>query len=196
MAVARARPRSLRARAAPVGRGRSLDSAGVRRVVVWIAVVITSLLLQSTVFAQIQLGGAKPDLIYLITIVLAYLEGPSSGALAGFAGGMAEDFLLNQPKGITALTLTLVGYSIGLARQYIVSPSPLLPVFLVGGATAGGFLFFGLVRFLLNQPVGGFGELLRVALLVAAYNAVLTPILFPVLRRVAESSRTPRAFRW
>ena len=196
MAVARARPRALRAHAAVPSRGRSLDSAGVRRVVVWIAVVITSLLLQSTVFAQIQLGGAKPDLIYLITVVLAYLEGPSSGALAGFAGGMAEDFLLNQPKGITALTLTLVGYSIGMARQYIVSPSPLLPVFLVGGATAGGFLFFGLVRFLLNQPVGGFGELLRVALLAAAYNAVLTPILFPVVRRVAESSRTPRAFRW
>ena len=196
MAVARARPRALRAHAAVPSRGRSLDSAGVRRVVVWIAVVITSLLLQSTVFAQIQLGGAKPDLIYLITVVLAYLEGPSSGALAGFAGGMAEDFLLNQPKGITALTLTLVGYSIGMARQYIVSPSPLLPVFLVGGATAGGFLFFGLVRFLLNQPVGGFGELLRVALLAAAYNAVLTPILFPVVRRVAESSRTPRALRW
>jgi len=67
---------------------------------------------------------------------------------------------------------------------------------LVGGATAGGFLFFGLVRFLLNQPVGGFGELLRVAFLAAAYNAVLTPILFPVIRRIAESSRTPRAFRW
>jgi rod shape-determining protein MreD len=196
VAVARARPRAVRVRAAAPSRGRSLDSAGVRRVVVWIAVVITSLLLQSTVFAQIQLGGAKPDLIYLITVVLAYLEGPSSGALAGFAGGMAEDFLLNQPKGITALTLTLVGYSVGMARQYIVSPSPLLPVFLVGGATAGGFLFFGLVRFLLDQPVGGFGELLRVALLAAAYNAVLTPILFPVVRRVAESSRTPRAFRW
>src|SRR5690348_2275482 len=162
----------------------------------WTAVVLTALVLQSTVFAQVKLAQAKPDLVALVTIVLAYVEGPSSGALAGFAGGMAEDFLLNQPKGITALTLTLVGYSIGLARQYIVSPSPLLPVFLIKKTTAGGFLFFGLVRFLLNQPVGGFGELLRVALLVAAYNAVLTPILFPVLRRVAESSRTPRAFRW
>ena len=54
-------------------RGRSLDSAGVRRVVVWVAVLLTCLLLQSTVFAQIQLGGAKPDLIYMVTIILAYL---------------------------------------------------------------------------------------------------------------------------
>ena len=176
--------------------GRSLDSAGVRRVVVWTAVVLTALLLQTTVLAQIQLGGAKPDLIYMVTIILAYLEGPSSGAIAGFAGGMAEDFLLNQPKGITALTLTLVGYTVGLLRQYIVSPSPLLPVFLVGLSTTAGFLFFGLVRFLLNQPVGGFGELVRVAVLTGVYNAVLTPIVFPIIRRVAEGSRTPRSFKW
>src|SRR5207245_5892855 len=168
----------------------------MRRALSWTVVVLTALVLQSTLFSQVTLAGVKPELVYLVTVVLAFLEGPASGAVAGFAGGMAQDFLLNQPKGITALTLTLVGYAVGMARQYIVSPSPLLPVFLVGGATAGGFLFFGLVRFLLNQPVGGFGELLRVALLAAAYNAVLTPILFPVVRRVAESSRTPRAFRW
>ena len=50
------------------------------------------------------------------------------GLPTGFIGGMAQDFLLNQPKGITALTLTLLGYAIGMLRQYIVSPSPFLPV--------------------------------------------------------------------
>lgn len=187
---------SLRLAAPREFSGAARYSSGMRRVLVWSAVVITALLLQSTIFAQIQLGGAKPDLIYLVTIVLAYLEGPSSGALAGFAGGMAEDFLLNQPKGITALTLTLVGYAVGMARQYIVSPSPLLPVFLVGGATAGGFLFFGLVRFLLGEPVGAFMYLVRVGVLTGLYNAVLTPIVFPVIRRVAESSRARKVFRW
>jgi len=34
------------------------------------------------------------------------------GAITGFAGGMAQDFLLDQPKGITALTLTLLGYAV------------------------------------------------------------------------------------
>ena len=76
--------------------------------------------------------------MYLVTIVIAILEGPQEGAIVGFAGGMAQDFLLNQPKGITALTLTLLGYAVGLARQYIVSPSPLLPTILVGGRHRGG----------------------------------------------------------
>src|SRR5437867_4345360 len=146
----------------------------MRRTLTWTAVILTSLVLQSTLFAQVKLGGVKPDLVYLVTIVLAFLEGPSSGALAGFAGGMAEDFLLNQPKGITALTLTLVGYSVGVVRQYLVTPSPLLPVMLVGAATLGGVLFDQLVAFLLGQSEGGAGFVLRVAVLESVYNAVLT----------------------
>jgi rod shape-determining protein MreD len=168
----------------------------VRRTISWTAVVLTALLLQSTLLAQIKLGGAKPDLVFLVTIVLAFLEGPSSGSLAGFVGGMAEDFLLNQPKGITALTLTLVGYSVGMLRQYITSPSPVLPVGLVGGATVAGVLFYGMVSFLLGQLDVGFGYLVRIALLTGLYNAVLTPLLFPLVRRVAESSRARKVFRW
>lgn len=173
-----------------------VDSWTVRRTLVWTVVVLTALLLQSTVFARIQLGGTKPDLVYLVTIVLAFLEGPSSGAIAGFFGGMAEDFLLNQPKGITALTLTLVAYAVGMMRTYVVSPSPLLPVALVGGATTVAVVFLGIVRFLLGQPVGSVGFLVSVALLTGVYNAVLTPILFPVVRRAVEVTRTKKALRW
>ena len=168
----------------------------MRRTLVWSAVVLTALVLQSTLFAQVKLGGVKPDLVYLVTIVLAFLEGPSSGALAGFAGGMAEDFLLNQPKGITALTLTLVGYTVGVMRQYIVSPSPLLPVALVGVTTFAGVLFNQLVSFLLGQSDVGVTYVVRVAVLAGLYNAVLTPLLFPVIRRVAETSRARKVFRW
>lgn len=168
----------------------------MRRGISWAIVVLTALVLQSTVFAQITLGGTKPDLVYLVTIILAFLEGPSSGAVAGFAGGMAEDFLLNLPKGITALTLTLVGYAVGTVRQYVITPSPILPVIVVGTATTVGILFNQLVTFLLGQLHVGAGAVLRVALLAGLYNALLTPILFPVIRRVAESSRAKRVFRW
>jgi rod shape-determining protein MreD len=164
--------------------------------VAWILVVLTALVLQSTVFAQITLGGTKPDLIYLVTIVLAFLEGPASGAVAGFVGGMAEDFLLNLPKGITALTLTLVGYVVGTIRQYVVSPSPILPVLVVGAATSVGILFNELVAFLLGQLHVSLGEVIRVSLLAGLYNAILTPLLFPVIRRVAEASRSKKVFRW
>ena len=109
---------------------------------------------------------------------------------------MAQDFLLNPPKGITALTLTLLGYAVGMLRQYIVSPSPVLPVVLVAGGTFVGVLFYGVVSFLLGQFEHRWLYLLRVALLSAVYNAILTPLVYPLLRRAAEGSRSRRVARW
>lgn len=168
----------------------------MRRFLTLTAVIVVALLAQTTVFADVRLLGARPELMYLLTIVFALLEGPSSGAITGFASGMAQDFLLNQPKGITALTLTLVGYAVGLLRQYIVSPSPILPALMVAGGTFGGVLFNGVVSFLLGQFDITVLYLLRVAALAAVYNAILTPLLYPLLRRLAEGSRSQRVVRW
>jgi rod shape-determining protein MreD len=167
----------------------------VRRSLSLAAIIVTALLLQTTIFADVKLLGARPELMYLVTIVIAILEGPDSGAIVGFAGGMSQDFLLDAPKGITALTLTLLGYTMGQLRQYIVSPSPVLPVFLVGGGTFVGVLFYGLVSFLLGQLDTGTLNLFRMATLSAAYNAILTPLVYPVLRRAFAGSRS-RKLRW
>jgi rod shape-determining protein MreD len=168
----------------------------VRRVLTLTAVIIVALLLQTTVFSDVLLLGARPELLYLVTIVFAMLEGAPSGAVTGFAGGMAQDFLQNQPKGITALTLTLLGYTVGLLRQYIVSPSSLLPIFLVSIGTFAGVVFHGVVSFLLGQLDTSWLYLIRVAALSGAYNAILTPILYPLIRRLAEGSRSQRIVRW
>jgi rod shape-determining protein MreD len=168
----------------------------VRRALSLTAVIVTALLLQTTVFGDVKLLGVRPELMYLVTIVFAMLEGPSSGAIAGFAGGMAQDFLLNEPKGITALTLTLLGYTVGLARQYIVSPSPILPTVLVGVGTFAGVIFYEIVSFLLGQLDDPLMFSIRVAFLTAVYNAILTPLVYPVLRRIFEGSRPRRVVRF
>lgn len=169
----------------------------IRRTVSVGVVILSALLLQSTVFSQIRLLGVKPELMYLVTIVIAILEGPQEGAIVGFAGGMAQDFMLNEPgKGITALTLTLLGYTMGLARQYIVSPSPLLPTALVAAGTAAGTAFYQLVATLLGQLDEPLGYAIKVSLLTAVYGAVLTPILYPLLRRLFEGSQPRRVVRY
>jgi rod shape-determining protein MreD len=167
-----------------------------RRVVVIAVVLITALVLQSTVFAQLKLLGVRPELVYLVTILIAFIEGPKEGTIVGFVGGMLQDFMMNQPKGITALTLTLLGYAIGMSRQYIVSSSPLLPTFLVFVGTAGAMIFYQVVAFLLNQLSQPIAYSVRVTLLTAVYGAVLTPIVYPLLRRVLEGSRPTRVVRF
>jgi rod shape-determining protein MreD len=167
----------------------------MRRVLALFAVIVTAILLQSTVFSQLRLLGVRPELLYLVTIVIALQEGPNEGALIGFTCGLAQDMLLDQPMGITALTLTLLGYAVGMARQYIVSPSPLVPTVVVAIATALGVAFYEIVTFLLGQFEAGVTYAVKVALLTALYNAVLTPILAPLLRRIVEGSRPRRVVR-
>jgi rod shape-determining protein MreD len=167
----------------------------MRRVLALAAIIITAVLLQSTVFSQLRLLGVRPELLYLITILIALQEGPNEGAIVGFTAGLAQDMLLDQPKGITALTLTLLGYTVGMARQYIVSPSPLVPTIVVAIATALGVAFYEIVTFLLGQFEASITYAVRVALLTALYNAVLTPILSPLLRRIIEGSRPRKVVR-
>lgn len=168
----------------------------LRRVLVLAAVIVTALLLQSTVFAELRLLGVRPELLFLVTIIVALLEGPNEGAVVGFAAGLTQDFLMNQPKGITALTLTLVGYGVGLGRQFIVSASPLLPTIVVFVATAVGVAFYEVVSFLLGSFDGTAAYGLKVALLTAVYGAVLTPIVYPLLRRILEASRPRKVVRF
>lgn len=168
----------------------------MRRTLVLVAVITTALLLQTTVFPELTLLGVKPELLYLVTVVFAALLGPAEGAVVGFVSGLAQDFLLNTPKGITALTLTMLGYTVGLARQYITSPSPLLPAILVALGTAGGIAFHQAVAFLLGEEEGPFGYVAKVVLLTAVYGAVLTPIFFPVLRRAVGAIHEGRVVRF
>ena len=168
----------------------------MRRTAVLVAVIVTALLLQTTVFPELTLLGVKPELVYLVTVVFAALRGPAEGAVVGFVGGLAQDFLLNMPKGITALTLTMLGYTVGLARQYITSPSPLLPAVLVALGTAGGVAFHQAVAFLLGEEEDPFSYVAKVVFLTALYGGVLTPIFFPVLRRAAAASHAGRVVRF
>jgi rod shape-determining protein MreD len=168
----------------------------VRRTLSLTVVIITAILLQTTVFADVRLLGAKPELLYLVTVLIALQDGSAPGAVAGFACGMSEDFLLNQPKGITALTLTLLGYSVGLASQYVVTQSALVPVTFVAIGTFVGVIFNRVVALLLGQAEASAFFVVRIALLSALYNAILTPIFSPILRRFTQVSRKQRVVRW
>ena len=87
-----------------------------------------------------------------MTIVIALLEGPNEGARSGSRAASTQDFLMNEPKGLTALTLTLLGYAVGMFRQFIISPSPLVPtVVVVAVGTAAGLAFYEVVSLLLGN---------------------------------------------
>jgi len=174
-----------------------LAEVGVVRIVAVGLVVLTALTLQTTVLARLTLLGVIPQLVLVVVIALAWLEGEGVGVTAGFFGGLLLDLQLPPASivGLTALVYTFVGYGVGYFRQYSVGESVWSPVLAVavGSVVAEGG--YALLAILLGRAWVSLAFTAKVAGLVVLYNALLTPFIYPLVRRVSERFRPERVHR-
>jgi rod shape-determining protein MreD len=161
------------------------------------AVIIVALALQSTLLAQATVLGVIPQVVLVVVVSLAYLDGERVGVVAGFSAGLLQD-LLPFPAviGLTALVYTLVGYAVGSLRQFAPADSVWTPVLAVAVASAVAEFSYASLSIILGEPWVGLGYTARVAGLVVLYNTLLTPFVFPLVRRVADRFRPERVHRW
>ncbi|GAC1363844.1 MAG: hypothetical protein NVSMB32_05790 [Actinomycetota bacterium] len=157
-------------------------------------IILTALIIQTTVLPHLALFHVMPDLLLVVTICVALVQGPSAGAAGGFAGGLLRDFQLNSPTGISALSYLCVGYAVGAIRPFVQSSSvsvPLIGVF--AGSMVGTMFYMGLSR-LLGVPAEPLSRLSQVVLLTALYNTLLVPFAYPLVRHFAQSPYGESAF--
>jgi len=166
----------------------------VRRVLALAAVIAVAVLLESTVLAGFRLGGMRPELLVVAVVAVAMASGPTSGALFGFWAGLVADLLSASPVGVSALVYTSVGYALGLVRVYVVSPSAWVHLTLAGAASLVSVWSTGLVLRVLDLSSWSF--VARSGPLVAVYNLLLTPFVYPVVRLLAERARSEKLYRW
>jgi rod shape-determining protein MreD len=152
----------------------------LRKVFVAALLLLTALLAQVTVVARLPLPVGVPDLVLLVVVCLALLEGPVFGMAVGFAVGLAADLLGAHLVGRVALLFTVVGYLCG--RLDPDRTGVLVPIAAVAGASFGFTVVDSGISILLGGGAGGAGGLLRSALSLAVYDALLTPFVFPVVR--------------
>jgi rod shape-determining protein MreD len=147
--------------------------------------ILTALLLQTTLLPHVALFRVTPDLMLVVEICIGLVRGPSSGAAAGFAGGMLRDLLLDAPTGLSALAYLTVGYVVGAIRPYVQSSSVAVPFVGVFAGSVVGTAFYTMLALLLGVPAQPLDRLAQVILLTGVYNTLLVPFAYPVVRRVA-----------
>jgi rod shape-determining protein MreD len=105
-------------------------------------VIFVVLMVQSTIMLSLRVGGAHPDLLWLLPITAALLDGPETGAIVGFWAGLAFDLVLPTPFGLSALVGCLLGYVTG-SMTAAVDPRAtwLKPVAALTGSVAADMLF-------------------------------------------------------
>jgi len=144
-------------------------------------VLVTVVLLQVTLFPHLRVAGVAPDLGVVATVIVAYRAGPDRGAVFGFAVGLALDLFLRTPLGLSALAGSVAGYAVGLVSTSLIRSAPwVVPLLgLLGGLISGAV--FVLVGTLVGQEQLWSLRSVRVVAIASVYDAVLTPLLFPVV---------------
>ena len=149
-------------------------------------VILAAVVLQTTLFTHLRIDGVAPEIGLVCVLAVAYEDGANAGALFGFLMGLAMDLFLTTPLGLSALSYAITGYAVGVFQAGIVRTSPWIAPALGG---VGG-LFGGLVFISVGALVGQEGFLsaasLKTVLIAALYDALIAPVVFPVVRWAAR----------
>jgi rod shape-determining protein MreD len=152
----------------------------LRRLLLGATTVVTALLLQATVLARLPLPGGVPDLLLVLVVAFALVEGPLSGTVTGFVTGLLADLGSDHELGRTALAYALVGYLVGLLQDDR-PRSPLLPLGAVALAGAGAVTTYALEGLLLGDPRISSGSFWPSLAGTVTYSVLLTPLVVPVV---------------
>jgi rod shape-determining protein MreD len=176
-----------------------LAEIGIARVAAVSALLVVGFALQTTVLTRATLLGVTPQVLLVVILSLAFTDGERVGVVAGFFGGLLIDLRLEDPSalmGLTALIYIIVGYGVGSVRRFTTSESVWMPVFVVAVASAIVEASYAGLSIILGQQWVSLAFTAKAAGLVVLYNTLLTPFIFPVVRRVAERFRPERVYRW
>lgn len=175
-----------------------LADLGIPRVSAIAAVIILASAIQSTVLSYATILGVIPQVVLVVVMSLAFTDGEKVGLVCGFFAGLLQDLQLPAGSivGLYALVYTLVGFAVGKLREFTPAESVWTPVFTVAAATAVVEAGYATLAILLGQEWVGLLFTAKVIGLVVLYNTLLTPLVFPLVRKIADRFRPERVYRW
>jgi rod shape-determining protein MreD len=147
------------------------------------ALLFVAAVAQVSVFSQVHVFGAVPDVLLVSLVGVALLRGSVVGAVGGFCTGLVVDTASLGTLGLTSLVLTLAGYWIGRYGETTGRDRAHAPFLSVAVVTV--LYQFGLlvVHFVLgeNAPAGAVVRSLVPAIVL---NLILTAPIYALARRL------------
>jgi rod shape-determining protein MreD len=157
-------------------------------------VMFVAAVLQASVFSEASVLGGTPDVLLVTLVAVALVRGATTGAVAGFFGGLVIDIALLDTLGMTSLLLTLAGYWAGRYGETAVSRRRYAPYLAVGVMTVLYLVGALVLRFMLAEPAPAREVLVDTLLQSVALNLLLTWPIFAIVRRLLPR-RTAATFR-
>jgi rod shape-determining protein MreD len=138
---------------------------------------------QVSIFSQLHVFGAVPDLLLVSLVALALLRGSVVGAVGGFFAGLLIDTASLGTLGLTSLVLTLAGYWIGRYGETTGRDRAHAPFLSIAVVTVLYQLGLLVVHFVLGESAPA-GAVVRSLVPAIVLNLVLTAPLYALVRRL------------
>lgn len=155
-------------------------------------VLVLALTIQLGIASRLELFGVQGDLMLLVAVCAGLAAGPDRGATVAFATGLTFDLLLHSPFGLSALTYAIVAYVAGSLQDSVLRAAWWIPVATAATASALGVILYGVFGTVVGEDLLGL-DLVRIALVVSALNAVAAPLVLPTVRWATGTTESVRA---
>ena len=151
-------------------------------------VLFVAAVAQVSIFSQMHVFGAVPDLLLVSLVAIALLRGSVVGAVGGFFAGLVVDTATLGTLGLTSLVLTLAGFWIGRYGETTGRDRAHAPFLSVAVVTVLYQLGLLVVHFVLGESAPA-GAVARSLLPAIVLNLILTAPVYAVVRRVLRPAQ-------
>ena len=158
---------------------------------IFIVLASVAFILQAGVLAWSGLQWGRPDLLLVLVVFWSWQRGWKEGVPVGFTVGLVNDMLFSPLLGLSALSLSLVGYVAGELRERVYEQNILLLLMTMGLSSLVGEFSLSLVSYLFRISSPVLGKLICFVLLTALYNCGLAFVVSVV--RGLLRSRAPQS---
>jgi rod shape-determining protein MreD len=121
-----------------------------RALALYIALLLLSVGLQSSVATQLSFFGAQPDFLLTLALCIALFNDAAMGASAGFLSGLMTAAIAGPTMGTYLVTRTVAGWAVGALRKRFVR----VGVFVTLAGVGLGSVITGVLYGLSNPRIG------------------------------------------
>ena len=145
-----------------------------------LAVVV--LTLQSALIPRIELFGARPDLILVVTVFFAMHAGRRHAVLVAWLLGMTADLMTIERFGLLALSYALIAMTVASVRDFLFRYNAFSQIVVTAAASlliGAGWLFYR--RVLFDPGVALVGDMVVTLILTPIYTGLTAPPIHGIM---------------
>jgi rod shape-determining protein MreD len=139
-------------------------------------------LLQITVFSRFEVLGVRPDILLIVTTLLAVTYGAEEGFVVGILCGIISD-IFGGLFYINTVSKGLLGFLVGTFKESVLGTEEAVSLTAVLAATMTNFIIeLLLLFFFFGKPIASIPVILITLTVSCFYNGILSVIFVPALK--------------